>query len=102
MRQEETFRRLSQSIVDAARPSTEAQANANQESAALVINSIGSMVQPKRGERSTAFSTAVDALGNAIQAARGAKLARARDNNTEKAEAKTLAQLLTELAQDEL
>ena len=89
--------------MDAARPSTEAQAKASQEAAALVVNSVGSMIQPKRTVRPTAFSTAVDTLGNAIKAAREAKLAQARDikeTDTEKPEAKTLAQLLTESAQD--
>ncbi len=101
MKQEETFRRLSQSIVDAAKPSTGEQAKANQEAAALVVNSIGSMVQPKRGERSIVFSTAVDMLGDAIQAARDANLARAlsKETDAEKPEAKSLAQLLVQ-AQD--
>jgi hypothetical protein len=102
MRQEENFRRLSQSIVDAARPSTEEQAKASQEAAALVVNSVGVQSTPKRTERPTAFSEATDFLGEAIKAARDAKLARTRDNkgtDTEKPESKTLAELLVE-AQD--
>jgi hypothetical protein len=53
----------------------------------------------KRIARPTAFSEAADFLCDAIKAAREAKLARVRDN-TEQPEAKTLAQLLTESAQD--
>jgi hypothetical protein len=101
MRQEENFRRLSQSIVDAAEVANKDEAR---KAAAIVVNSIGTMVQPKRSERPTAFSTAVDTLGNAIKAAREAKLARVRNNketNAEKPEAaKSLAELLAESAQD--
>ena len=102
MRQEENFRRLSQSIVDAARPSTEAQAKAGQEAAALVVNSVGSMIQPKRTVRPTAFSEATDFLGDAIKTAREAKLARTRSNKEAETEqpAKSLAELLAESAQD--
>jgi hypothetical protein len=101
MRQEETFRRLSQSIVDAAKPSTEDEAREAQKAASLVVNSVGSMIQPKRTERPTAFSEATDFLGNAIKAAREAKLAQARDKKETDSEkpAKTLAQLLVK-AQD--
>jgi len=98
----ESFSRLSQSIKDAAEAtSIEAKTKA-QKDAALVVNSIGVMSQPTRTVRSTAFSEVTDFLGDAIKAAREAKLARARDNkktDAEKPEAKTLAQLLVE-AQD--
>jgi len=60
------------------------------------------MSTPKRTERPTAFSTAVDTLGDAIKASREAKLARARDNKEKPEAAKSLAELLTESAQDEL
>jgi len=98
----ESFSRLSQAIKEAAEAtSIEAETKA-QKDAALVVNSIGVQSTPKRGERTTAFSQAVDTLGNAIQAARGAKLARARDNKETGTEqrAKSLAELLTESAQD--
>jgi hypothetical protein len=68
----------------------------------LVVNSIGVQSTPKRGERPTAFSTAVNTLGDLIQAARGAKLAQAWDNKETETEqpAKSLAELLAESAQD--
>jgi len=72
MRQEETFGRLGQSIVDAAKQSTEEQAKSSQEAAALVVNSVGSMVQSKRTVRPTAFSEATDFLGDAIKTAQEA------------------------------
>jgi len=103
MRQEENFRRLSQSIVDAARPSTDGQAKASQEAAALVVNSIGQMVQPKRATRKYAFDEAIDLVANGFKAAREARADRVRENretDKERQEAKTLAQLLTESAQD--
>lgn len=96
----ESFSRLSQAIVDAAEVANKDEAR---KAAALVVNSIGSQVTPKRTERPAAFSTAVDTLGDAIKAAREAKIARARDNKGTDAEkpeaAKSLAQLLVE-AQD--
>jgi hypothetical protein len=97
MRQEENLRRLSRSIADAARPSTEEQAKASQEAAALVVNSVAVMSQPKRTVRPNAFSEATDFLNDAIKRAREAKLAQVRENkeiDAEKPEAKTLAQLL--------
>jgi hypothetical protein len=95
----ESFKRLSQSIVDAAEVANKDEAR---KAAAIVVsNSIGVQSTPKRNERSTAFSTAVDTLGNAIQAARGAKLARAQNNKETDAErsTKSLAELLAESAQ---
>ena len=104
MRQKETFRRLSQSIVDAAKPSTEDQAKSSQEGAALVVNSVGSMIQPKRDTRKKyAFDEAIDLVANGFKAAREAKQAKLQKNEhtqLEHPEAKTLAQLLTESAQD--
>src|SRR5882757_4533766 len=101
MRQEENFRRLSQSIVDAARPSTDGQAKASQEAAALVVNSIGQMAQPKRATRQKyAFDEAIDLVAGSLKTAREAKLARTRNNKeTDTEQPKTLAQLLVE-AQD--
>ena len=96
----ESFSRLSQAIKEAAESADREVAKA---CAAVFVNSIGVQSTPKRGERTTAFSKAVDTLGNAIQAARGEKLARARNNketDTEKPEAKSLAELLAESAQD--
>jgi len=95
----ESFSRLSQSIKEAAESVDPEVAKAH---AAVTVNSIGVQSTPKRTARLTAFSTAVDTLGNAIRVARGAKLAQARNNketDTEQPEAKTLAQLLVE-AQD--
>jgi hypothetical protein len=97
----ESFSRLSQAIKEAAES---ADAEAAKARAAVSINSIGVHSTAKRTERSTAFSTAVDFLGDAIKAAREAKLARARDNKeteTEKSEAKSLIDLLRESAQAE-
>ncbi len=89
----ESFSRLSQAIVDAAEVANKDEAR---KAAAIVVsNSIGVQSRPKRNERSTAFPEAVDTLGDAIQAARGAKL------DAEKPEAaKSLAELLAESAQD--
>jgi len=99
----ESFSRLSQAIVNASEAaSIEAKTKA-QKGAALVVNSVGVMSQPKRTVRPTAFSEATDFLGDAIKAAREAKLARARDNkktDAEKPQAKSLAELLAETAQD--
>jgi hypothetical protein len=97
----EHFSRLSQSIKDAAESSDPEAAKAR---AAVSLNSIGSMVTAKRTERPTAFSTAVDTLGDAIKTAREAKLAQARDNKaseTAKPDTKkSLAELLAESAQE--
>ena len=93
----ESFSRLSQAIKDA---SESADPEAAKARAAVAVNSIGVMSQSKR-ERSTTFDQAVNLVADKIQAARGAKLARARSKETaaDKPEAKTLAQLLVE-AQD--
>ena len=97
----ESFKRLSQAIKDAL-PANESEARKNQSAAALVVNSVGVMSQPKRGERSTAFSEAVDTLGEAIQAARATKQAKVQDTKKTEATqpAKSLAELLAESAQD--
>jgi hypothetical protein len=105
MRQEGKFRRLSQSIVDAAKPSTEEQAKSSHEGAALVVNSVGQHSLSKRPTiRQTQFDAAVDLVGDAIQAARDAKLGRTRDHketDTEQGKAdKSLAELLAKSAQD--
>jgi hypothetical protein len=99
---QDTFKPFVQELVNAARPANDETARKNQESAALVIKSVGSMIQPKRTVRPTAFSEATDFLGDAIKAAREAKLARVRDNKETETEqpAKSLAELLTESAQD--
>jgi hypothetical protein len=90
----EHLSRLSQAIVNASETASQEAKTKAQKDAALVVNSIG--------ERSTAFSTAVDMLGDAIKTARGAKLARARDNKEIETEqpAKSLAELLAESAQN--
>ncbi len=96
---QDTFKPFVQELVNAARSADPEAAKAR---AAVAVNSVGTMVQPKRGERSTAFSTAVDTLGDAIQAARGAKLARTgnkKEAGTEQP-AKSLAELLAESAQE--
>jgi hypothetical protein len=90
----ESFSRLSQAIKDAAE---QADPEAARKAAALAVNSVGTMVTPKKAERTTAFTAAVDYLGDAIQAARGAKQAKKAD----KPEAqKSLAELLSESAQE--
>jgi citrate lyase alpha subunit len=74
-------------------------ADAAQKAAALVVNSVGQHSLPKRPAiKQTQFDRAVDLVGDAIQAARNAKLGRTRDNketDTEQAKAaKSLAELL--------
>ena len=96
---QDTFKPFAQELVNAARSADPEAAKAR---AAVAVNSIGVMSTPKRTERPTAFSTAVDTLGDAIKASREAKLARARDNKEKPEAAKSLAELLTESAQDEL
>jgi hypothetical protein len=98
MRQEETFRRLSQSIVDAAGVADKDEVR---KAAALVVNSVGTMVTPKTSGRTTQFDAAADFLGSAIQKARASKQSERKENKeTEKTETpKTLAELLVE-AQD--
>jgi hypothetical protein len=97
----ESFSRLSQSIKEAAESVDPEVAKAH---AAVTVNSIGVQSTPKRTARPTAFSETADFLGDAIKAAREAKLAQARDNkerDTEKTEAaKSLAELLAESVQD--
>jgi len=59
----ENHRRFSQSIADAAEIANKDEAR---KAAALVVNSVGQMVTPKRTERSTAFWEATNFLGDAI------------------------------------
>jgi hypothetical protein len=94
----ESFSRLSQSIVEAAELADKDGAG---KAAALVVNSVGVQSVPKRSERTTAFSQAVDALGDAIQKARAPKpIDRKGNRPTEDTEQpKSLAELLVE-AQD--
>ena len=96
----ESFSRLSQSIKDAAEATSIEDKAKAQKAATLVVNSVGVMSTPKRTARPTAFSEAVDTLGDAIKTARDAKQAKLEAAVTDKPEAKTLAQLLVE-AQDE-
>jgi hypothetical protein len=98
----EHFSRLSQAIVNASEATSEEAKTKAQKAATLVVNSVGAQSTPKRTERTTAFSEATNFLGDAIQAARGAKLARVRDNKETETEqpAKSLAELLAESAQD--
>jgi hypothetical protein len=93
----ESFSRLSQAIKEAAES---AEPEAVRKSAALVVNSVASMVTPKRRERTTAFTAAVDYLGDAIQAARHTKQSETKSKKADKPEAqKSLAELLSESAQ---
>jgi hypothetical protein len=94
----EHFSRLSKSIRDAAEHADKEKA---QKAATLVVNSVGSMVQPGRTARPSELAEAADVIGSAIKTAREAKQATLRDNKgTEPKAQKTLAELLTE-AQDE-
>jgi hypothetical protein len=94
---QDTFKPFVQELVDAARPANDEEASKSQKAAALVVNSIGSMVTAKTGARKTQFSEAVDTLGNALQAARSAKQNERKE--TAKPETKkTLAELLAESA----
>jgi hypothetical protein len=104
MNLQDSHRRFSQAIVDAAKPADEDQARKNQTAAALVVNSVGSMVTPKTVGRVTQFDAAADFLGAAIQKARAAKQVEVATNASKKEvaadqPAKTLAELLVE-AQD--
>jgi ornithine cyclodeaminase/alanine dehydrogenase-like protein (mu-crystallin family) len=99
---QDTFKPFVQELVNAARPANEEATRKSQVAAALVVNSIGSMVTEKREVRKTTFTEAVDFMADKLKAAREAKLAQVRDNkeiDAEKPKAKTLAQLLVE-AQD--
>jgi citrate lyase alpha subunit len=70
-------------------------ADAAQKAAALVVNSVGQHSLPKRPAiKQTQFDRAVDLVGDAIQAARNAKLGRTRDNKEQAKAAKSLAELL--------
>jgi Ca2+-dependent lipid-binding protein len=98
----ESFSRLSHAIVNASEATSEEAKTKAQKDAALVVNSIGVMSTPKRTERPTAFSEATNFLGDAIKAAREAKLARVRETDAQKPETeKSLAELLAESAQDD-
>ena len=94
----EHFSRLSQAIKDAAESSEPEAAKAR---AAVSVNSIGVMSHPKR-ERTTAFDQAVNLVADKIQAARATKQAKIQDTKKTEIEqpAKSLAELLTESAQD--
>src|SRR5258708_12354866 len=91
MRQEETFRRLSQSIVDAAEVADKDEVR---KAAALVVNSVGTMVTPKTSGPTTQFDAAADFLGAAIQRARQPKQPESKENNDTDTPT-TLAELLT-------
>ena len=100
MRQEETFRRLSQSIVDAAEVADKDEVR---KAAVLVVNSVGTMLTPKTSGPTTQFDAAADFLGAAIQRAREAKQAERKENKdteTDATEQPTLAELLARSAQD--
>lgn len=62
--------------------------------AALVVNSVGTMVTPKTSGPTTQFDAAADFLGAAIQRAREAKQSESKENK-ETETPKTLAELLT-------
>lgn len=95
----EHFSRLSQSIVNAAEPADKDKAH---KAATLVVNSVGSMVQPKRTVRPTDFSEATDFLDGALKTAREAKQAKFQDTKkTEDQPAKSLAQLLLQAEETE-
>ncbi len=97
----ETHRRFSQSIVDAAKPADEDQARKNQTAAALVVNSVGSMVTAKPTVRVTQFDAAVNLVGDAIKTAKARNQAATAAKKADKPEQpKTLAELLSESAQD--
>jgi hypothetical protein len=94
------FARLSQAIVDAIKPENEEQARKNQTAAALVVNSVGSMVTEKPAGRVTQFDAAVNLVGDAIKTAKARNQTASAAQKSEKAEQpKSLAELLTE-AQD--
>src|SRR5258707_2783785 len=91
MIQEDTLRRLSQSIVAAAEVADKDEVR---KAAALVVNSVGTMVTPKTSGPTTQFDAAADFLGAAIQRAREAKQSESKENK-ETETPKTLADLLT-------
>jgi len=99
---QDTFKPFVQELVNAARPANEEATRKSQVAAALVVNSIGSMVTEKREVRKTAFTEAVDFIADKLKAAREAKQAKVQDTKkTETAQpAKSLAELLAESAQD--
>jgi hypothetical protein len=88
----ESFSRLSQSIQDAARS---ADPEAAARSASLVVNAVGVMATKRTPVRQTQFEQAANLLGDAIKTARERKVA-----DAVKPEAKSLAELLAESAQD--
>src|SRR5207244_68129 len=101
---QDTFKPFVQELVNAARPSNDETAREAQEKAAIVVNSIGTMVQPKRDTRKKyAFDEAIDLVANGFKAAREARANRVQENpetDTEKP-TKSLAELLAESAQDD-
>lgn len=99
----ESFSRLSQAIVNASETASQEAKTKAQKDAALVVNSVGSMIQPKRTVRATAFSEASDFLGGPIKAAREAKRTKVQDKKEAGTEqpAKSLAELLTETAAED-
>jgi hypothetical protein len=68
----------------------------NTEAVALVSNSVGQMVQPKRADRKYVLDEAIGLVADKFKAIRERKAA---DSKQPKAE-KTLAELLAESAQD--
>jgi hypothetical protein len=95
----EHFSRLSKSIRDAAEHADKEKA---QKAATLVVNSVRSMVQPKRTARPSDLAEATDFLDGAIKTAREAKQAKFQDTKkTEDQPAKGLAQLLLEAEETE-
>jgi hypothetical protein len=68
----------------------------NTEAVALVSNSVGQMVQPKRGDRKYVLDETIGLVADKFKAIRERK---ATDSKQPKAE-KTLAELLAESAQD--
>jgi hypothetical protein len=95
---QDTFKPFVQELVNAARPANDETARKSQESAALVVNSVGSMVTEKKAVRKTAFTEAIDFMADKLKTAREAKLTRARDNKEKPEAAKSLAELLAESA----
>jgi hypothetical protein len=89
----ESFSRLSQSIVDAARAT---DTDATRKSAALVVNSIGSHnLHARPAIRPTQFDAAVDLVAKSIGTAKERKQTEVKKAETEK----SLAELLSESAQ---
>ena len=72
------------------------QSHKSPEPVALVFNSVGQMVQPKRAERKHFLNEAIDLVADKFKAARERKATGAEQPNAEK----TLAELLAESAQE--